>query len=54
MPPAFALDPYGRVVGETAWGVPDILSVRVAARDDITPYVRLVNIFARFGGVDDS
>jgi len=54
MVPAFALDPYGRVVGETTWGISQVLSVRVAARDDITPYVRLMSIFARFGGVDDS
>lgn len=38
MAPAFVLDQYGQLVGETQWGIPQTLSMQVPIRDDRTPY----------------
>ena len=38
--PAFAIDPYGRMVGETRWGEPGILFATVHPETRMTPYVR--------------
>ena len=40
MVPAFMLDSLGRVIGETTWGTPQVLSMQVPMREEETPYTR--------------
>ena len=42
MVPAFAVDSYGQVVGETEWGTSQVLSVRAPVLEERTAYSRLI------------
>lgn len=45
MVPAFAIDPYGRVIAESIWGSAGILTVNVESRSDTTAYTMIRGLF---------
>jgi apolipoprotein N-acyltransferase len=44
MVPAFAIDSYGRVIGESAWGNPAALTIQVESRSSMTIYGRIIHM----------